>query len=77
MYHIQVTTQFGSFAALMIDEVVSNNYMVNTTDFLYDKSYKYRVRAIAGMNTCTEFSEEREFTINAPTYAQILLGIYG
>ena len=69
MYHIQVTTQFGSFAALMIDEVVSNNYMVNTTDFLYDKSYKYRVRAIAGMNTCTEFSEEREFTINAPTYA--------
>lgn len=67
-YHIQVTTRFGSFNALMIDEILDINYMVNTTDFLFDKTYKYRVRAISKGTYCTDFSEEREFTIYAPAY---------
>lgn len=67
-YHLQVTTRFKVFGALLIDEIIyDKNYKVVTEGFEFDKSYKYRVKPISKGNMCEEFGEEREFFIYYPS----------
>lgn len=63
-YHIQISKN-SRFSNLVVDQIVYDNYYISQNELIFDKGYYWRVKPLGKYNTCSGYSEEREFSAGA------------